>query len=47
MWTSTTSSACMTNGAFPVASVSMPLNAAGSAICFPCSASVQTGEHAV
>jgi len=41
------SSACMTNGAFPVASVSMPLNAAGSAMFCPCFAIVQTGEHAV
>src|SRR5690349_24107165 len=47
MCTSTLSSACMTNGALPVATVSMPLNAAGSAICFPCFASVQTGEQAV
>jgi len=37
----------MTNGAFPPASVSIPLNAAGSAICVPFFASVQTGEHAV
>jgi hypothetical protein len=37
----------MTNGALPVESVSMPLNAAGSAMFCPCFWSVQTGEHAV
>jgi len=41
------SRACMTNGPELAASLSMPLNAAGSVIWPFCFSIVQTGEHAV
>ena len=37
----------MTNGFLPEASLSMPLNAAGSETSLPFFRIVQTGEHAV